>query len=303
MKILIIGLGSIGKRHMKIIKELNINSELYALRSSKSANPLEDVENLYSWEEVKSHNFYFSIISSPSALHMNHIEKLSKLKIPIFVEKPLCISKAQLKKLNKKKCSPIFYVAFNMRFHPLIVFLKDYLNKANYKINEVNVYYGSYLPEWRSKNHRKVYSSIKALGGGVHLDLIHEPDYLFYLFGLPNKVYKNKRRVSSITKDSCDYANYIFEYKDFSALITLNYFRRDKKRVLEIVTDHTTIELDFVNGTIIDLLKKTIILKMEGDLMADSYKKQMEFWLKSIKQNNVTMNNLLESRMLLEKIL
>ena len=89
MKILIIGLGSIGKRHIKIIKELNINSELYALRSSRSNKSMENVENLYSWDEVKSHNFTFAIISSPSALHFKHIAALSKINIPIFVEKPL----------------------------------------------------------------------------------------------------------------------------------------------------------------------------------------------------------------------
>jgi len=220
MKILIIGLGSIGKRHVKIIKELKINSQLYALRSSRTNDSIEYVKNLYTWEEVKCHNFTFAIISSPSALHFEHIKNLSKFNVPIFVEKPLCISKDQLRELNKKNFNSLIYVALNMRFHPLIAYLKEFLNSSNYKINEVNVYHGSYLPDWRLTNHAEVYSSIEELGGGVHLDLIHEPDYLFYLFGLPNKVYKNKRRVSGITLDSVDFANYIFEYQETFPLLT-----------------------------------------------------------------------------------
>jgi predicted dehydrogenase len=303
MKILILGLGSIGKRHIEIIKKLNENSEFYALRSSKPSPSLKNITNLYSWKEVESHDFYFSIISSPSEFHFDQIKKVSKLEIPVFVEKPLCVSKKQLDNLNKKNTSPLLYVALNMRFHPLINYLKDYLKNSNHQINEVNAYCGSYLPDWRLDDHKKTYSSSKNLGGGVHLDLIHEPDYLIYLFGYPKKIYKNTRRVSNITNDSCDFANYIFDYNDFSAQITLNYFRIDKKRVMEIVTDKSTIEIDFVKGTIIDLVKKNIILKLDGDLMSESYYEQMKFWIKSIDEKDLSINNLLDSKKLLESIL
>ena len=82
------------------------------------------------------------------------------------------------------------YVGLNMRFHPLIIYLKNYLNKSDFKIYEINAYYGSYMPSWRPGNHKKLYSSNNELGGGVHLDLIHEPDLLHFLFGLPKKFLK-----------------------------------------------------------------------------------------------------------------
>ena len=229
MRVLIIGLGSIGKRHINVIKKIQPKTKFYALRSSKKSIDHQDIVNINSWDEVDKYNFDFSIVSSPSSLHLEHIEKLSKYKLPVFVEKPLCVNKSQLKKININKFHAMTYVGLNMRFHPLIIYLKNYLNKSDFKIYEINAYYGSYMPSWRPGNHKKLYSSNNELGGGVHLDLIHEPDLLHFLFGLPKKILKSFRKVSNITIDSIDSSKLIFEYEDFSATITLNYFRMDKK--------------------------------------------------------------------------
>ena len=303
MKILIIGLGSIAKKHITILKEINSEFKFYALRSSKSSTTWNDVINIYSWEEVKLNHYYFSIISSPSNLHLEHIQKLSKLEIPLMVEKPIFVSKTQLDKFIKNNIKPTLYVAFNMRFHPLIIFIKEYLENFKPKILEVNSYCGSYLPGWRATDHKNTYSSQVNLGGGVHLDLMHEPDYLVHLFGMPIKVNKNNRRVSDITIDSYDYSNMTFDYEDFSAQIILNYYRRDNKRVFEIITEETTLEIDFIKGTIIDLVKKNKIFEKKGDLMMMSYKTQMKYWLDSIENNNLLINNYFEASNILEKIL
>lgn len=303
MRVLVIGLGSIGKRHIDVIKKLQPKTKFYALRSSKKSIVHQDIVNLNSWDEVDKLNFDFSIVSSPSSLHLEHIEKLSKYKLPVFVEKPLCVNKSQLKKININKFHAMTYVGLNMRFHPLIIYLKNFLNKSDFKIYEINAYFGSYMPSWRSENHRNSYSSNKELGGGVHLDLIHEPDLLHFLFGLPKKIHKSFRKVSNITIDSIDFSNLIFEYEDFSAIITLNYFRKDKKRVMEIVTDKNTLEVDFTKGTITDLHINKKLLQLKGDLMAESYERQMEFWLDSLKEKNKKINNLLESKQLLNMIL
>lgn len=303
MKILIIGLGSIAKKHITILKEINSEFKFYALRSSKSSTTWNDVINIYSWEEVKLNYYYFSIISSPSNLHLEHIQKLSKFKIPLMVEKPIFVSKTQIDKFIKNNIKPMIYVAFNMRFHPLIIFIKEYLENFKPKILEVNSYCGSYLPDWRTTNHKSSYSSSINLGGGVHLDLMHEPDYLIHLFGMPLKVNKNNRKVSDITLDSFDYSNIIFDYKDFSAQIILNYYRRDKKRVLEIITLNSTFEIDFEAGTIVNLVNKNLIIEIKGDLMKESYKNQMNYWLEAIEKNHVTINNFNEANEILERVI
>ena len=125
MRVLIIGLGSIGKRHINVIKKLQPKTKFYALRSSKKSIDYQDIVNINSWDEVDKYNFDFSIVSSLSSLHLEHIEKLSKYKLPVFVEKPLCVNKSQLK-ININKFHAMTYVGLNMRFHLLIIYLKTF---------------------------------------------------------------------------------------------------------------------------------------------------------------------------------
>tara|TARA_B100001175_G_C19513872_1_gene645797 strand:+ start:640 stop:1551 length:912 start_codon:yes stop_codon:yes gene_type:complete len=295
MKILIIGLGSIAKKHIEILKNLNQSFIFYALRSKKDSVKHKGVLNIYSFSEIKNHSFYFAIISSPSFLHKEHLIKIVELNIPILIEKPLCISKKQLNEIEKIKTSSIIYLGYNLRFHPLIIFMKEYLKKNTPKVLEINAYCGSYLPSWRKSNHKSNYSSYKKQGGGVFLDLSHEMDYIFYLFETPKKINKKLKKVTDITHDTEDFAHIYMNYKKFFVSIVLNYYRRDKKRTLEIVTDKNTLMVDFIKGNIKDLLSNTILYRSKEDLMLLSYENQIKYWLTCIEKNNVPTNSLEEA--------
>ena len=139
------------------------------------------------------------------------------------------------------------YVACNLRFLDTIIFLKECIEtgKVPGRINEVNVYCGSYLPEWRpGSNFRESYSARADMGGGVHLDLIHELDYICWIFGIPENHRAFCRNKSSLCIDSIDYAKYLLFYREFACDITLNYFRRDYKREIEILFDSITWKVD-----------------------------------------------------------
>ena len=297
MNVLIIGLGSIALKHIKVLKEINANTSIFALRSSKLSTKVSGVKDLFEWEEVVSKKFHFCIISSPSSLHLSHIKLVEVLRIPIFIEKPLFINQSQIndfKILDLKNLRS--YVACNFRFNPIIEFLKEDLKIKAKNIYEVTAYCGSYLPNWRpNKDYRKVYSSIKELGGGVNIDLIHEPDYFVHLFGLPEHTSVHNRKVSSLEINSNDSSIIYLSYKNFQASITLNYFRKDARRTLEIVTDEKTIFVDFLNGIVKDLETNTILYQSSEDLIESSYKKQMLFFLNSIKSNEYKMNSIEEA--------
>ena len=187
MKVLIVGLGSIAKKHIEALRTLQLKCAIYALRSSPTPNTEEGIENIYELDEAKM-GFDFAIISNPTYLHYETIKCLAQKRIPLFIEKPALHSLENVTELIAlvEHNKVVNYVACNLRFHPCIVFLKESLNKNCKKINEVNVYCGSYLPEWRSGvDFKAVYSANANMGGGVHLDLFHEIDYTCWLFGQP----------------------------------------------------------------------------------------------------------------------
>lgn len=289
MNILIIGLGSIAKKHIAALRSIDENLRLYAYRSSKSTNSIYGVMNLFSWDEVRENYYDFAIVSNSTAYHQSSIEKLLDLNIPLFIEKPLyhlLSIESTVKKVSDSKI--INYVACNLRFLDSLIFTKRYIENSNAKINEVNIYCGSYLPEWRKDNdYKKNYSAIPEMGGGVHIDLIHEVDYVYWFFGLPvktSKVFSNK---SNLNIEAYDYANYCLEYSHFCVSVILNYYRRDSKRTLEIVLEDETILVDLLKNEVKSNDK--IIYKSEQTII-DTYQSQMKYFIDSINKTN-TLND------------
>lgn len=290
MKILIVGLGSIGKKHVKAIKSLQPQTEIFALRSRVDAEDYPNVTNIYKIDHISNINVDFAIISNPTSEHKKTINELTQFGFPLFIEKPIFSSLEigdMVHMVTRKKI--ITYVACNLRFLDCIKYLKDKLPQIpNDKLNEVNVYCGSYLPSWRP-NHdfRKSYSAIAELGGGVHIDLIHELDYLYWLFGEPKWVQRNFRSQSSLSISSYDYANYLLDYNGFCANVVLNYYRIEPKRSLELVFDAETWNIDLLKNQI--TCNNEIIFSSEQRI-TDTYQTQMEYFINALKENANTFN-------------
>ncbi|MEO8173176.1 MAG: Gfo/Idh/MocA family oxidoreductase, partial [Sediminibacterium sp.] len=171
MKILIIGLGSIARKHIAALDKIGESFSYFALRSSDNSPAVDGVQNIYAWSYVPE-DINFAIIANPTDQHTQAIEECINRNIPLFIEKPLAHKLDGLsrlaEKINEKGIRS--YVACNLRFLPVLLFLKN--NLGNRRINEVNIYCGSSLPAWRpGTDYTTSYSADEARGGGVHLDL------------------------------------------------------------------------------------------------------------------------------------
>jgi len=296
MNILLIGLGSIAKKHIAALRVLKIDFKIYALRSNKNAETEEGVDNIFNLEDVNV-VFDFAIISNPTHLHFEYIEKLAQKGIDLFIEKPAIHSlenATELIQLTEDK-KTVTYVACNLRFHPCITFLKNKLASETLRINEVNVYCGSYLPDWRpGKDFRSIYSANDTMGGGVHLDLFHELDYTIWLFGLPNESKSILKSTSSLNIDSVDYANYVLEFNSFTTNIILNYYRRKPKREIEIVLENETWIVDLINNEIKNDHGELLFQVSEFNVK-ETYRDQLRYFINCLKNNESPMNCLSES--------
>lgn len=299
MNILLVGLGSIAIKHVNVLLELFPNFMIYALRSSENSNEVNGVINIYSISNI---SFDFIIITNPTNLHASTIKRVLHLNKPIFIEKPL-FDKIEFKEnilniINSRNIKT--YIACNLRFHPALIYLKKYIYSSKYKINEVNIYCGSYLPSWRpNQSYTKSYSANKKLGGGVHLDLIHELDYCIWIFGVPEKSTSCKRKVSNLEINSFDYCNYNLYYKDFNATITLNYYREIPKRIIEVVFENEVISCDLLNSKIYKN-EKELIFNNENYNILETYQAQMKYFISNLNSSSNYMNDINESYQILK---
>ena len=88
MKVLIIGLGSIGRKHIKVLREINPASEIFALRSKNPAPNEDNIWNIYSYSEIPE-DIDFFVIATPTAFHQTVIQHLIPFGKPLFIEKPV----------------------------------------------------------------------------------------------------------------------------------------------------------------------------------------------------------------------
>ncbi|HEY8928039.1 MAG TPA: Gfo/Idh/MocA family oxidoreductase [Mucilaginibacter sp.] len=293
MEVLIIGLGSIAAKHIAALRAVDPGVTISALRSGEGGD-VDGVTNVYDLKTLSARPG-FIIISNPTQLHAETILSVLDLNVPLFIEKPplhtLDLADGIKQKIAQQHL--LTYTACNLRFHPCIEFLKK--NLGGKRINEVNVYCGSYLPEWRpGKDYKNIYSANKEMGGGVHLDLFHEMDYTCWLFGHPvaSKGFISNR--SSLNIDAADYANYLLEYPGFNASVILNYYRRKPQRTIEILLDSETWTIDLIKNTVVTDSGELLFGAPDFKIM-DTYINQMRYFIDCRAANSAPMNSFAEA--------
>lgn len=297
MRVLIIGLGSIAKKHITSLRKINSEVEIYAFKRVISKQN-KGIKHIYDLSNLDNLNLDFILISNPTNVHYSTLKYVYKYNLPLFIEKPLFdIKGVEEKELtNNIHTNNSTYVACNLRFHKGLNKMKSLID--NLRVEEVNIYCGSYLPDWRRNvDFRKVYSANKEKGGGVHIDLIHELDYLYWFFGEPLNTKSTFKSSSSLNISAYDYANYLWEYKDFTANVVLNYYRKDAKRTFEILTNKGTYVLDLIKNTIY-FNNKIVYSEKQNPL--DLYETQMKFFINNAIDKKNNFNTIKEAYKILE---
>ena len=149
MRVLIIGYGSIGKKHANILSKNKNISDLKIFSKRK----IKDFTIINKKKEIKKYNPHYVIIANETHLHFKELIYFEKnfKNISILVEKPLFNRFIDYKVKNNK-----VFVGYNLRFHPFIGLIKKLVLKK--KIWNVNVISGSYLPDWRKgRKYQKSY--------------------------------------------------------------------------------------------------------------------------------------------------
>lgn len=245
MKIMVVGYGSIGKRHVNNI--INLGFKPFVVTRYPDTN---NAVFLNSISDCK--NIDYAIIATPTGDHLRDYSELAKSGCKnILIEKPveLSINKAldiQKLALQNKICT---HVAYNLRFYDVFDKIKELMNNTIERIRLVKITVGQYLPEWRpNSDYQKSYSAHRNNGGGVDLDLSHEIDYMYWLFGYPLEIDFVKRyKISSLNINSPDLFKAVYRYSNFIIDVEMDYIRC-KERSLRILGENEEIAyVDFIN--------------------------------------------------------
>ncbi len=234
----IIGLGSIGKRHLRLARKLRPEIKIIAVRSGKGEKVEEEKiadKIVYNMEDTINTGIQAAIISTPATFHVDQALRLMNLGIHVLIEKPLSHSLENVDNLLSAagELDTVGLVGYCLRYDPAALKFKEIL--ATEKVGQilsVQVNCSSYLLDWREKmDYRQSVSAKKELGGGVLLELSHELDYIRWFFGDMKSVYANIQNSGTLDIDVEDSADMIFESgKGFSVSVHLDFNSRYKSR-------------------------------------------------------------------------
>lgn len=262
-KALIIGFGSIGRRHYKILKDHKIVKNIKIFSSQEIVpNKLDNLNESIKFDPD------LIIIASTTNTHLKYIKFIEKnlKEKKVLIEKPVFNNYIKLKLKNNK-----YFIGYNFRYDPVLNYIKKLI--LNEKLFSVICQNYSYLPDWRkNRDYSKTSSAQKKYGGGVLRDLSHEIDYIVWLFGKVKINYSHNKKISNLKINTDDelLINCLSK-KVNNITISINFYSKFLLRKVYVYGENLSIEGDLINKKV-------------------KYFKKNKYYEKSWNKNNKDLN-------------
>lgn len=323
MKILFIGLGSAGQRHLRNLKRiLGNDAEFLAYRVRKYARLFDDNLNVVEGQNVKEayqikefdkldkalrEKPDVAFICNPNSMHIEVALQVAREGVDIFLEKPVSDSLEGLDELgdliDRKKI--ILYVGYQMRLHPCLIRLKQDIDEKRIgEIVSVDCQMGELISQMHKyEDYRDMNEAKRATGGGVVLCQIHELDYLCWIFGMPVEVYSIGGKYSDLEIEVEDgvttICRYTKENSNFPIIIHQDFLQTPPVRKCKVIGTLGQIEIDLLQNQYVVYDKHTVreekfVNFSRNDMFIEEVKCFLEY-VRTRKQDTLTLEEGMKS--------
>jgi predicted dehydrogenase len=241
VKLLIVGAGSIGRRHARSAAQLGLTFSVMDIDAARAAVVAAETSAQRHFIELKTALAWGAdgvIVATPHVLHLAQAEAALDAGAHVLIEKPISDRLEGIDRLIDiaEAANLGLYVGCNMRFHPAIEAIRSNIGRIG-EVRYARAHYGNFLPLMRpGADYRQLYCASRAAGGGVILDAIHEIDYLMWLLGPVKAVQGASAKLSDLDIDVEDFADIVLEHDAGPrSVITIDYLRPWKRRGCEVI--------------------------------------------------------------------
>jgi len=259
MRVAVIGLGNIAKRHRSNIKKMFPEAEIIAMSASGRA-PSELICNadyiVSNIQNIIDYTVDMAIIASPAPLHSLHAIPLIEAGIPVLIEKPVttCVEDAKLIIKAKSKYQVNAGVGYCLKYLSSALFVKKFIESGRAgKVINANIEIGQYLPDWRpNTDYKKSVSAVHSLGGGVLFELSHDIDYAQWLFGrleIEHALIRNTGELGIEVEDVADIL--ATSHSGCVVSLHLDFLQRQASRKCKIISNRGALVWDLIKNQVI----------------------------------------------------
>lgn len=256
-KALVVGSGSIARRHLANLRLLLPNAEVGCV--SASGRLLADGETvattqLPSLAAAVAWAPDLAVVASPVPLHLDHACLLLDAGIPVLIEKPLSDNLDRVRDAASLllRHRDRIEVAYNLRFLSSARQMKILIDQGCVgRLLGLRIEVGQYLPDWRPQtDYRHHVSANQSLGGGVLLELSHELDYLTWIFGRFDRVFCIADNSGQLEIDVEDRADILLSRDGITAQVHLDFLQRRVSRSCKVIGATGTLHWDLIKNRI-----------------------------------------------------
>jgi predicted dehydrogenase len=234
----VIGLGSIGQRHARVLGELGHD---VATVSRRVGGDHQSVA-----QAIAASRPEYVVVATETSAHAKSLQQLAEagFRGTVLVEKPV---------FSHSQPAPDYpfarlLVGYNLRFHPVMTAFAERL--AGRQAITVSAYVGQDIRDWRpGRDHRATASATQQAGGGVLRDLSHELDYLLWLFGPWRRVAALGGSSGTRQIEVEDHLDLLLEMTGSAAVqVHMDYLDQPGIRKIRVNLAEETIEADMIGG-------------------------------------------------------
>ena len=253
MRVLVVGLGSIGRRHLanvrRVLPDANVTVWRHARSPGADEVPTGADHVVHTLEEALSPRPNLAILASPASSHVSTATALAAAGIHMLVEKPLSDTLDGVDDLIAEcaRQRVTLMVGYHLRFSGSLACIHQAINDGVIgRVVSLRAEVGQYLPDWRpGADYRQGVSARSDLGGGVVLELSHELDYVRWLAGEVRSVRAETGNLGGLDIDVEDVAEIVLRFANGAiGSVHLDMVQRSSTRTCRIIGTEGTLEWD-----------------------------------------------------------
>lgn len=254
MRWIVVGAGSIGRRHLRNLLARGERDVIAVHRGGAPLTDLGDARTARTLAEARGNGDAAVIVCTPTARHIDDALEALSARCHVLVEKPLSDRLDGLDELRAAaaRAPGVVGVAHCFRFHAVLQRVRTELTAGRIgRPLSASVWCGQHLADWRpGRDYRETYSARRDQGGGVLLDLVHELDYCDWIFGPMKTLTADVQNTGALGIDVEDVADVrMYAPDDLVVECHLDYLARPATRGGRVVGEKGTLAWDLLSGT------------------------------------------------------
>lgn len=317
MKIVVVGCGSIGVRHLRNLRELGAGDvravDVERTRAELAARTtgvrfFATLQGALDWRPDAA------VICTPTHTHLETARQYLAAGAHVLIEKPVSHSMDGTRAFAEFAATVdrVVLVACNMRFHPGVRTVREVVETRRIGTPQVvRAHFAHYLPNWRPGcDYRQSYSAQAAHGGGVILEGIHELDYVRLLAGDAVSVVAAGGRFGALQLDGEDTATLaIHTTRGAYAEIHLDCLQPVKSRGATVIGSEGTVrwhsdgrnpERVVVEWSNVDGSEREELLRHDGYDGNEMYRQELQHFMSCVESGAPPEQDLASAMRVLE---